>query len=77
MPALSRLEEWSIADNRSDLARAQEPQQVWQVFCNLLDEYVQILGQQQPFLIDEFADLLMAGLRPRNTRRFHQPWIRS
>ncbi|MCG4779007.1 hypothetical protein L0P10_19205, partial [Eggerthella lenta] len=34
---------------------------VWQVFCNLLDEYVQILGQQQPFLIDEFADLLMAG----------------
>ncbi len=58
---VERLQEWSVADSQIDLTRAQEPQQVWQVFCNILDEYVQILGQQQPFMIDEFADLLMAG----------------
>lgn len=58
---INQLQAWSTAEARYDLARAQEPQQVWQTFCNLLDEYVQILGRQQPFVIDEFAQILQAG----------------
>ena len=35
-------------------------EQVWGTFCDLLDEYVEILGEQ-PFEPQDFLDLLQAG----------------
>lgn len=42
------------------LDAASQPQQVWQTFCGILDEYVAILGDR-PFNPDDFRDLLQAG----------------
>ena len=43
-----------------DLDQAAQPEQVWQTFCDLLDEYVTILGDR-PFNPDDFQSLLQAG----------------
>ena len=46
-----------------ELALGQEPQQVWQLFCQLLDEYVLALGDQTPFNLTDFRDLLLVGFQ--------------
>lgn len=43
-----------------DLTTAAEPEQVWQTFCKLLDEYVDLLGAQ-PFVAADFLATLTAG----------------
>lgn len=43
-----------------DLEQAGEPEQVWQTFCDLLDEYVTILGDR-PFNPDDFQAILQTG----------------
>lgn len=62
-----RLADWQKyqADKNLDLAR--QPQQVWATFCQILDEYVQILGDT-PITTDnftttlaDFSELLQAG----------------
>lgn len=45
---------------RGDLNQAAQPEQVWQTFCDLLDEYVSILGAH-PFNPDDFQTILQAG----------------
>ncbi|MTV81375.1 PD-(D/E)XK nuclease family protein [Secundilactobacillus folii] len=43
-----------------DLVQAGQPEQVWQMFCDLLDEYVNILGDRL-FQSEDFLALLQAG----------------
>lgn len=45
---------------RQDVAAAAEPEQTWQTFCQMLDEYVAILGDE-PFAPEDFLALLQAG----------------
>lgn len=62
-----RLADWQKyqADKNLDLAR--QPQQVWSTFCQILDEYVQILGDTPinadnlPTVLADFSELLQAG----------------
>lgn len=64
-----RLAEWeTAAESRGDLSLAQEPQQVWHLLCQLLDEYVQMFGADtfpaagsQVAGLRTFADLLSVG----------------
>lgn len=51
----------AAADAAGDVAAAQRPQQVWDNLMHLLDEYVKNLGDM-PFDLDEFTELLRAGL---------------
>lgn len=56
-----RLMEWrDQALTAGDLATAAEPEQVWQTFCKLLDEYADLLGAQ-PFAATDFLATLTAG----------------
>lgn len=63
----NRLAAWQKyqADKNLDLAR--QPQQVWSTFCQILDEYVQILGDTPvnsdnlPTVLANFGELLQAG----------------
>lgn len=58
-----QMQNWAKdASNAGNLNRAQEPQQVWHTFCNLLDEYVTIMGNDE-FNLDAFQNLLMVGFQ--------------
>ncbi|RRK10666.1 ATP-dependent helicase [Lactiplantibacillus garii] len=46
--------------DQQDVAAAAEPEQTWQTFCQMLDEYVAILGDE-PFDSTDFLALLQAG----------------
>lgn len=46
--------------DQQDVAAAAEPEQTWQAFCNMLDEYVNLLGTE-PFELTDFLALLQAG----------------
>lgn len=48
------------AIDAGDLVTAGQPEQTWNTFCDLLDEYVTILGDRQ-FVADDFLALLLAG----------------
>ncbi|WP_024623568.1 PD-(D/E)XK nuclease family protein [Lactiplantibacillus fabifermentans] len=48
----------ALAEQRVEAAA--EPEQTWQTFCDMLDEYVTILGNA-PFEPDDFLALLQAG----------------
>lgn len=48
-----------------DLVSAGQPEQVWQTFCDLLDEYVTILGDRL-FQSQDFLSLLQAGFEGAN-----------
>lgn len=48
------------AVERGDLATASEPEQTWQTFCEMLDDFVTMLGDQ-PFELVDFLALLQAG----------------
>ncbi|MFC6182298.1 PD-(D/E)XK nuclease family protein [Lactiplantibacillus daowaiensis] len=43
-----------------DLTTASEPEQTWQTFCEMLDDYVTMLGSA-PFEVEDFLALLQAG----------------
>ena len=58
---VDRLKRWRRNDLRLNrLAEAGQSSQVWSVFCNLLDNFVEILGDQ-PFHLNDFWALLKAG----------------
>lgn len=46
--------------DQQDVAAAAEPEQTWQAFCNMLDEYVTLLGNAS-FELTDFLALLQAG----------------
>jgi len=48
------------AIDRGDLAAASEPEQTWQTFCEMLDDFVTLLGTE-PFEVTDFLALLQAG----------------
>ncbi|UQS84780.1 PD-(D/E)XK nuclease family protein [Apilactobacillus apisilvae] len=53
----------SIDDGK--LVEAAQPEQVWQTFCNLLDDFVSILGDRE-FKLDDFLLLLQSGFEGAN-----------
>lgn len=58
---ISRLQQWEKAASAAgDLTKAQQPQQTYQAFIDLLDDYVTVWGEQ-PFDLALFTDLLTAG----------------
>lgn len=58
-----QLKQWAKrSSSAGDLNQAQEPQQVWHTFCNLLDEYVTIMGNDQ-FDLESFQNLLTVGFQ--------------
>ncbi|MFD1466225.1 PD-(D/E)XK nuclease family protein [Lapidilactobacillus mulanensis] len=66
---IDRLKDWQkVATDEGDLSLAQEPQQTYQAFINLLDDYVTIWGEQE-FDLTVFSDLLNAGF---NNTEFSQ-----
>lgn len=59
-----QLQRWAkAATNRGQMDLAQQPQQVWNTLCNLLDEYVAVLGQGGTFSLDEFAEIIQVGFQ--------------
>lgn len=58
-----QLKKWAKdAGDAGNLNQAQEPQQVWHTFCNLLDEYVTIMGNDE-FDLANFQNLLTVGFQ--------------
>lgn len=58
-----QLSRWAQLDRQAgDQAAAEQPHQVWEELCKLLDEYVDIMGQDQDVTADEFGEILTNGL---------------
>lgn len=59
-----QLAKWQrAATNAGNLTLSQEPEQVWNSFCQLLDEYVLTMGDQANFSLTAFRDLLLVGFQ--------------
>lgn len=62
-----RLYQWQQYQSTRNLDLAQRPQQVWDTFCQILQEYVDILGDEpwqqgeSSTNLDTFSELLQAG----------------
>lgn len=62
-----RLAAWQKYQSDKNLDLARQPQQVWATFCQILDEYVQILGDTEvtaenlSMTLANFSELLQAG----------------
>lgn len=54
------IDRYQQANNQNHLQQANQEKQMWQAFCNLLDEFVELLGEQT-FDIDEFISLFKTG----------------
>lgn len=54
------IKRYQQANDCNNLQQASQEKQMWQAFCNLLDEFVELLGEQD-FNIDEFISLFKAG----------------
>ena len=66
MRVTDRLYAWQQYQSTRDLDLARQPQQVWTTFCQILQEYVEILGQQElrngtSEVLADFSELLQAG----------------
>lgn len=66
MGVTDRLYAWQQYQSTRDLDLARQPQQVWTTFCQILQEYVEILGQQElrdgtSEVLADFSELLQAG----------------
>ena len=66
MGVTERLYAWQQYQSTRDLDLARQPQQVWATFCQILQEYVEILGQQElrdstNESLADFSELLQAG----------------
>lgn len=58
-----RLSYWARLDRQNgDQAAAEQPHQVWEELCKLLDEYVDIMGQDLDVTVSDFGDILANGL---------------
>ncbi|AYF92091.1 PD-(D/E)XK nuclease family protein [Apilactobacillus bombintestini] len=61
MGVVDQLKSWRDQSiDAEKLVDAAQPEQVWQTFCNLLDDYVSILGERE-FNLDDFITLLQSG----------------
>jgi ATP-dependent helicase/nuclease subunit B len=57
----TKLEKWKMeAEEKGDLVKAREHEQVWNAVVDLLDQFVEILGEQSVSL-KSFASILEAG----------------
>lgn len=57
----AKLEKWKIAaEEKGNLVKAREHEQVWNAVIDLLDQYVEILGEE-PVSLKSFAAILEAG----------------
>ncbi|MBW1604936.1 PD-(D/E)XK nuclease family protein [Lactobacillus sp. Sy-1] len=64
---VDRLKQWRDASvDDGDLSQAAQPEQVWQTFCDLLDDFVTVLGERQAFKLNDFLALLKAGFEGAN-----------
>lgn len=54
------IKRYQQANAQNHLQQANQEKQMWQAFCNLLDEFVELLGEQS-FNIDEFISLFKTG----------------
>ncbi|WP_367341499.1 PD-(D/E)XK nuclease family protein [Limosilactobacillus sp.] len=58
-----QLSRWAQLDRQNgDQAAAEQPHQVWEELCKLLDEYVDIMGQDQDVTATDFGQILTNGL---------------
>ncbi|MHC0036760.1 helicase-exonuclease AddAB subunit AddB [Pseudoneobacillus sp. C159] len=58
----AKLEEWKqIEDEKGNLLRAREHDQAWDAIIDLLDEFVEILGEEK-LTVKQFASVLDSGL---------------
>ena len=59
-----QLAKWQrAATDAGNLTLSQESEQVWNSFCQLLDEYVLTMGDQTNFNLTAFRDLLLVGFQ--------------
>lgn len=62
-----RLHQWQQYQSDRDLDLARQPQQVWDKFCQILQEYVEIMGDdqietdQRSQYLTNFSEILQAG----------------
>ena len=62
-----RLYQWQQYQSTRDLDLARQPQQVWEKFCQILQEYVEILGEDQldkeniDDYLEKFNEIIQAG----------------
>lgn len=66
MGVTERLYAWQQYQSTRDLDLARQPQQVWSTFCQILQEYVEILGDQEILTtattaLATFSELLQSG----------------
>lgn len=66
MGVTERLYAWQKYQSNRDLNLARQPQQVWSTFCQILQEYVDILGKQEirdnnNEILANFSELLQSG----------------
>lgn len=62
----AKLERWKLdAEKRGDLVRMREHDQVWNAVVDLLDQYVEILGEEK-ISVKQFASILEAGFDSLN-----------
>ena len=59
-----QLQRWAEeSTKRGQMDLAEQPQQVWNTLCNLLDEYVAVLGVSGTFDLAEFAEIIQVGFQ--------------
>lgn len=59
----TQLKRWSRGMVHHDLAGARQSQQVWQELCQLLDQFVDLLGDEQQLTPQEFGEILNNGMQ--------------
>ncbi|MHA8138021.1 PD-(D/E)XK nuclease family protein [Lactobacillaceae bacterium Scapto_B20] len=62
-----RMQQWRDQSiDAGDLSQAAQPEQVWQTFCDLLDDFVTVLGDHRSLHLNNFLALLKAGFEGAN-----------
>lgn len=59
----TQLKRWARGMVHHDLAGARQSQQVWQELCSLLDQFVDILGEETRLTPQEFGEVLNNGMQ--------------
>ena len=59
----AQLKRWARRMVHHDLAGARQSQQVWQELCQLLDQFVDLLGDEQKLTPQEFGEILNNGMQ--------------
>lgn len=59
----TQLKRWARGMARTDLAKSKQSQQVWQELCGILDQFVDILGDENKLTPQEFGEVLNNGMQ--------------